>query len=126
MCFIIDKDNPNGRIAEKDIMCYKTLYSYINTQLNARIFRSLFFDFRYVENELYELEKPKALVNENGLINRGFHSFTKVNTALNGLFAERVLVQCIIPKGSEYYVNNHNNEYVSNKIIIKKLLIYKQ
>ena len=122
MCFIIDHDHPNALIAKKDIVCYKQMYTIGVGEI--RIFRSPFFNFEYKFDKLYELEKPCELYEdqEPGLIHRGFHSYAKLQTARNLNTCNRIITQCIIPQGAEYYVNNYDDEYVSNKIIIKKVI----
>jgi len=54
-------------------------------------------------------------------INKGFHSYTN-KEAGGWLLSLFFVYKCIIPKGSEFYYDNANEEYVSNQLIIKKLI----
>lgn len=66
--------------------------------------------------------QPISIGNGNIRINEGFHSYIKLDTAENDLLYAAlypftdVIVKCIVPKGSEYYINSE--EMVSNQIII--------
>ena len=66
--------------------------------------------------------QPISIGNGNIRINEGFHSYIKLDTAENDLLYAAlypftdVIVKCIVPKGSEYYINNRG-EIVSSNII---------
>lgn len=116
-------------IAKEDIVCYKKV-SFINCRLGACM--SYWTEFKYEFGKLYNLQNSKAvcagyLVNYNSTntdldvlkpivvhdyikIDIGFHSYKYATNEEN--------VKCIIPAGSEYYINY--SEYCSNQIIIKE------
>lgn len=52
---------------------------------------------------------------------QGFHSFIKNRKGeINRNNPEAVLVECVIPKGSKYYLDLSKTLLISNQIIIKK------
>lgn len=131
MCFFIDKYNPDELIAEKNIKCYKTvrisIASYERALRNKKKatwkdlgnrFTSLVRGFRYRLSILYytgfKIDKT------NQFIDNGFHSFINKTSAIRevGRFPRRIVIKCIIPKGSAYYINPRSGEYVSNRIKI--------
>lgn len=118
MCFYIDSKHQNKKKAKRGITCYKIL---------LRNWKSTVRDFEYIQGITY-LDND-ALNLERGIfgtdvINRGYHSYSSKNKVLQayGLrdFYYKMIVKCIIPKGSEYYYNSDLKEYVSNQIIIKE------
>ena len=134
MCWVT-QDTPVERIAEEDISVFKyicgdNLHSYF------------FTDYRYVIGEtLYAtLGMPFPVIGLRGAlsIGSGFHSYG--NACVIQEFAKHLdvypphlryhigsynlyelkRVECIIPKGSHYYVNS-DMEYVSDKIIVNRI-----
>jgi hypothetical protein len=130
MCFIVELKHSDHFIAKKDIVCYKILnefcrHEWIDDEPKT-VFKivSPFKGFTYELNNLYKLFSPLMEIN-NGFsehtIQEGFHSYTKLRIAKNITHSNcESVFKCIIPKGSEYYVNDLYNEYVSNQIIIKE------
>ncbi len=124
MCWTSFK-SPVRRIAEQDITCYKVIFVAENKVI------SYYQEYEYEFEKLYTTEISN--VAENGyvfIIIQGFHSYEhcpKINS--EGIESENGTVykfynmdtidtvRCIIPKGSEYYINE-NGEIVSNAIII--------
>ena len=119
MCLtVLDK---NHHIAESDITCYK-LFKIKNGNLVTK----------YQE---FEVDPTKELVakgkldivkcNEEWEINEGvIHSFSTILGAL--LYSERntVLYECIIPKGTKYYIGKFSvsGSYGSEKLtLVKKI-----
>ena len=49
-------------------------------------------------------------------IERGLHSYSEPIIALSRCWGNEVVVKCIIPKGSIYYFNPVDKEYVSNQL----------
>lgn len=136
MCLITNQKEPF--VADRDIVCYKALSESAG---------SIYRDFVYILGDTYETEilpagmgyshyafdeeDSKALklyryVNEDRLrkmselgyvsFGQGFHS-AKKKTRIK-LDYDEFLYKCIIPKGSQYYVNP-SGLMVSNKIIVK-------
>jgi hypothetical protein len=134
MCLTTKQTKPY--IAEEDIICYK--FGFIEKKNK---FRSTTMNFSYKFKKLYTLRKNllknkitirefiKALVNnihkrkseyirENSYfdIHYGFHSL--LCPIILSLSSSTKMIECIIPKGSKYYIDYMNSEYVSNKIIL--------
>lgn len=124
MCF--ESTNTKRYIAEEDIPCYKMVWD-----ITSRTCKSFHTYFGYEFGELYTLLNSQSvqsgyMIDENPdgflkpqtcttygddiMIDIGFHSYIEQDY--------RAHVKCIIPKGSEYYMNDE--EYVSNQLIIKE------
>ena len=120
MCFVIHEKHPDKKIAKRDITCYKDVLSHRNKQF----VKSAVKEFAYRFNRLYRtrLDRERIKVfGELAPLNKGFHSTS--NKKRNGLWwASDFSVRCIIPKGSEYYYNPEEMEYISNQIIIKEII----
>ena len=108
-------------IAKKDLVCYKILQEGLI---------SLYQDFKYKLNKTYKIfrwQKSKEEKNDLMRLNiySGFHSYQTIyNIDINNIWTSRVLVECIIPKGSKYYksMNDGIDLYVSNRIKIMKII----
>lgn len=119
MCLITN--NLHKYIAEKDIVCYKI----VNLRDNKII--SYWYDFIYELNKKYTIPVLQPIFRKNGniRIEKGFHSYRNLYIAkyyicydMFNLLPE-IIVKCIVPKGSEYYINS--KEMVSNQIIIVEI-----
>ncbi len=124
-------------VADKDIVTYKILTSNLTSPYYG------FPPFQYVigvknETEIREshLWSPFSELdgkwlhknypsyyrhNDLKCFGQGFHSFNAKFLTNDICFGNQIVVKCIIPKGSEYY-KNPLGMFVSNKIIIKKIL----
>ena len=117
MCFIIHEKYPEEKIAKKDIVCYKIL------ERNSTVdFLSPYQKKHYKLNILYR--SRLELSSYRITIDIGIHSYSCkkkatywINKVRNG-----VLAKGIIPKGSRYYYNPTMHEYVSNRIILQKII----
>ena len=138
-----------AKIADNDIECFKivlqdgsnTIYSYYQefkyelnklykTELNFIKHRSLGYTsilqgFHSYSNELkydityYNLIPLIKVFNDK--TDNTFQAYMVHSTLSNkNILAKSVIANCIIPKGSTYYVNEHG-EIVSNQIIIKSI-----
>ena len=130
-----------AKIAERDIVVYKLGYVIEAT----KEFRSLYQNYTYYPKVLnkvvtlvpviFTTEVSKLQPSETGMIYEGYHSYKSMSLPFNGLEAssrvillgtiikERIsicnsyyIATFIIPKGSEYYINNRG-EIVSSNII---------
>jgi len=114
MCFIVNPNEKEKKIAAKNIICYK--------YLNKKTLLSPFQDFKYKLKTLYETEIGEIIKFENSepRINEGFHSFIKNSTSIftRGNPCSLTNHIALIPKNSEYYQNIRTVEYVSNQIVI--------
>lgn len=124
MCWTSSKP-PVRRIAKEGIYTYKVVYDY-----SEFICNSLIMGFVYEYYKLYTQNKaimPLCGARTNKwIIEEGFHSYRTWLTAkevVEKFFTDpsirkRIkIVQCIIPKGTAFYINE-KNEIVSNGIII--------
>ena len=133
MCFYIDPKNKRKKTAKEDIVCYKNF----KTNIRKNNIESIYFEY------FWEIEKQETTeigniviehnpIKEEAVIHKGFHSFsskafTEAHNKLAGLFytvtdntSYVITYECVIPKGSKYYYNSRDEEYVSNCMIIKK------
>lgn len=129
MCWI-SRQKPEARIAGKDIPVIKIL------KFNNYTLFSFHYKFNYFKNRKYEINNLE--INDYSFISyytitKGFHSYSNdckiiplqsnfFKIIYNNKYVDAyptpfVKASCIIPKGSEYYLNE-NGEYVSNSIKI--------
>lgn len=132
MCFIVDENNPEQKIATEDIECYKTGY------IGLHGFTSKWYGYKYLWNTK-EFEKSLKVLEEDNcsyedtieedleckkckkVIYNGYHSFSTITRAIFDIvYSDYCIIKCIIPKGSVYYYNQRYEEYVSSCIIPKK------
>ena len=90
----------------------------------------------YQPNYLYTLENKVLqttylkladnIISSQKIIEEEYHSYSNKNWAKEMRMKEKpfqnlhMVVECTIPKGSEYYYNPDDHEYVSNQIIINE------
>lgn len=145
MCWVICDSLPVELVAETDIEVRKIMF-----RIGEDSYLSRYESFPYSKGK-YSLGKRLVLNEEckaTGLyfIDEGFHSYGEkceiilmshpliygykvtYNNMINddGLipsFSDRILevIDCVIPKGARYYVNEEKDEYVSDEIVIKGL-----
>jgi hypothetical protein len=138
MCFNVRNNIESATlwVAKQDIVCYK--------RFKYEMY-SPYRDFKYKLDKLYKAKigKPtrtcsfiEAKSTKDGIIldnniyvsdpifeiNRGLHSYSSLYMASKKLRIYESLYKCIIPKGSEFYYDNVDKEYVSNQLIVKKKL----
>lgn len=109
MCFETTK-HQKPKIAKEDITCWKTLDRICNKYL------SRIQDHEYVPGVLQphvKIRKEESWGDYE--INEGYHSFTERPPLVSG-----ILKMFIIPKGTRYYHNRSNKEYVSETIMMAK------
>lgn len=134
MCFYVknNKKAVTRWVALKDITCYKVIIK--NNDPN--MITSLHKKFNYKLKHIYKtkLKNINTKLDPNQperyltTIHRGFHSYSNKHKAILEYKWEKgwgwsiEIVKCTIPKGSEFYYNSHDKEYVSNQIIIKQII----
>lgn len=93
---------------------------------NTKTIVTPYMNKRLHKNKLLETKIGKimpSVINVNGYIDQGFHSYSKLSTATNRsrlhspFTGYEVIYCCIIPKGAEYYIGK-GDEIVSNQLII--------
>ena len=120
MCLITN--DTRKYIAEKDIVCYKVV------NIQDKEITSYWFNFSYELNRKYTIQvlQPIFMKNDNIRIEEGFHSYRNLDTAKDYIYCSmfnllpEIIVKCIVPKGSEYYISS--KEMVSNQLIITQIL----
>lgn len=118
------------RIAETDIRTFKIL------RLKKHTLSAYYQNYDYIIGKINSVNSLELIGNE---IFEGFHSYNLNNDCLSvvgGIVVQAkeggfidyysridhiVKVECIIPKGSEYYENSFG-EIVSNKLIVDKII----
>ena len=130
MCWI-NKTIPIKNIAEKDIICYKVFHiqNIIFEQFDKSKIQKLYSEYM---NFLYIPYKKQEHINlkiENYIYDKritfGYHSYSTLERALYGIHnSNYTIVECIIPKDSEYYVNSRQEIVSSNIIVTDKILNY--
>ena len=120
MCLISNFDYPS--IADRDLTCYK-IYILINK----------WYKSPYQKADMPKIgELATTSLQESGtyLIEKGFHSFVSLLSAINeaNLFTtvhnyETYVFKCTIPEGTKYYEGSFNciPSYCSESIIIEEL-----
>lgn len=125
MCFDIHNSHPTEKKATEDIVCYKRLEVYLGDVPPDKITKGNIYKVEYftpycgqrIYLEQKPLKKSKLDVRFfNTTIERGLHSYSDSRKALSRCTNGEVVVKCIIPKGSRYYYNPVDKEYVSNKL----------
>lgn len=133
MCFFVSgsKKYQKEKIAKRDIICYKVFSSRgINGNQHGKYIRSYYRNFNYKFGIHYELDgyiDPRLNMNDEPyMISVGLHSYTSLEKAKKtianemGSYYKKIIIPCVIPKGSRYYHNPYSKEYVSDQIIIGK------
>ena len=116
-------NKPKANIAKKDIIVYKSL-----TKISNKSYDSIYYWHRYVINklqprvninvDLVRNEKLSLISLNTYMISAGYHSYRKLTKKIRNSFflfiSNEVIVKCIIPAGTIYYVSD--NEIVSETI----------
>lgn len=130
MCLKIYKDTSKPFIANEDIICYKFLTCrskeyyhtpYMGMPVSIGSTYTTVLDTNYFKYEQEILECCNQCIGE---LEHGFHSFANI-VDVNKYLANKhnVLVKCVIPKGSMYFVGIYDNflSYASDSIkLVKK------
>ena len=135
-------------IADKDIECYKnfrlnniifkqkSIFKFKFGKKKIRQLISLFKKYKYTPYKKQKIINLKPIevsyypygTEDYGIIgykiNIGYHSYDTIESAKeNMLYIDEVIIKCIIPKDTEYYINN-DNEIVSSTIIVTDQIVY--
>lgn len=129
MCLDINKFS-RAKIAKEDITCYKwvfvhvlsaskkeKIYDYVTPFFYSHIkigetYNSI-LEVRNKYNPLYRTE-----------IHSGLHSYADFHTPMSKKWGYSVIIKCIIPKGSKYYVGKFDGDkgYASDSLKYVKIL----
>lgn len=97
--------------ADRDITCYKLVYP----ENMDHKFRSQFREFPYELGRTYH-ETRFEKVNPSYCIYRGYHSYRTIDETVSHARPGMVMIKCVIPEGSWYYVSENRDQYCSDKI----------
>lgn len=147
MCWT-SRNELNKLISDKDIECYKNfrLNDIIFKQKSIFKFKfgkkkiiqliSLFKKYKYTpykKQQIIDLKPIELFYYPNNFydnkiidykIYTGYHSYNAIERAKENIFyIDEVIIKCIIPKDTEYYINN-DNEIVSSTIIVTDQIVY--
>lgn len=137
MCLNTSQRKP--RITDRAITVYKVLKAHSTSPLkevlvNGKVVKGYAqFVLRPQHYNRYSfiygigcLRRIKSISSKHSKVERGFHSYKLKQDALNeSIRCGGVLVECSIPKNSQYFTGRHNNTeegYCSNKIRVVKIL----
>lgn len=125
MCLVLKRQSQyKPCVSKKDKTVYKVL---------KKIKKSLYSPYylkKYVFNKLYKNKSSLDIIIQDYsgciVVEEGLHSFTTLKAAKDRirspfLSGELIIVEGIIPKGSQYILGK-DSEIVSNQLIITKIL----
>ncbi len=127
MCLLSDTDIP--KIAQEDIMCYKALIKVSSIKaLFGKGYATPWLETKVRPKGLFKAKGEKSIFRncfKPGTydIGRGFiHTYTGLDGSKvpKNLVGDHRMFECIIPKGTEYFVSIDGEEYASDCIIFKR------
>lgn len=109
--------------AFNDIECFKMVYRKSDSHCVSYV-----MGYEYSlgeENERIKIETDKKLYNDvDGtnflVVRKGYHSY--VSSKDIQPCDNCVIVKCIIPAGSQYFMDTYHKQYVSSNIIVKEYI----
>lgn len=138
MCFFKDYNCDKHKIADKDIVCYKSVYVKNPEDDNPKEGWSICAGFPYSVGATYnektvlldELDKYQTL--SDGV----FHSYTRLDLRyLHGMVSHneyywfrrsikrfKCVMECVIPAGTPYWENLECQEYASTSIKVLRIM----
>ena len=133
MCWV-SKTIPIKNIAETDIICYKVVhmqniifeqFDRTKIQIDKNKIQKLYSEYM---NFLYIPYKEQEYINlkSDKIITFGYHSYSTIERAIDEIYNSKyyTIVECIIPKDSEYYVNSRQEIVSSDILVTDKILNY--
>ena len=127
MCLLSDTDIP--KIAQEDIVCYKVLIKVSGIKaLFGKGYLTPWCDTKVRPKGLFKAKGGKSILRncfKPGTydVGRGFiHTYTGLDGSRipKNLIGGHRMFECIIPKGTEYFVSIDGEEYASDCIIFKR------
>jgi len=130
---MIDSSNPTQKVAEKDIRCYKTL-KCTRKNMFSSLYLGATYDFN--KSKIFKAKRKKKLltrlkvtreprdIDSHGRIHSGIHTFSSLVNARDRRDYGEALIRFIIPKGTRYYENSSDLEYVSLAIKFDKIITH--
>lgn len=132
MCFDKEVSNYTHKVAEEDIVCYKVVNRY--PSYSKPRWESFYRHFIYEQGEVYEEKLSdkllKILDGQPTLKHLVYHSYSDLHSinAFEFVFVSvvSVVVKCIIPKGTIYWLNSTKKQYASTAIkVVSEEPIYR-
>ena len=85
------------------------------------------YHFKYKIDILYKLNQKLVIVYDHhnpdtGIINEGFHTYKTTNSTPRFIHPSQNIHEAYIPKGARYYYDPMWKEYVSDEIVIGKII----
>lgn len=124
MCFISQSTH---EVAKHPIKCYKVMnYWFAENNLYSLFYRHL--PFKIGDEIRAAVNVPTDKLDYFEILEgEVVHSYTTYSRAKRlfdsiGLPRTACIVECEIPEGVDYWVNNYDGEYASKKVIIKNLI----
>lgn len=125
MCLLIGRYTEQ-QIATEDIVVYKHLC--LSNNYKSTRFVTSYYHYPVIIGKTYKskIHIVKDDFHENYQISEGIHSFTSIEDCCIDIddVQQQVIAECIIPKGSAYYVGRFNNceSIASDTIKYEKLI----
>lgn len=135
MCFVKSKHCMTHVVSDEDQFVYKVMYRYHLASLEwfGSIHYNRYMPYHLTETivpantiDLEQLDEKKLLT--NGVIhciNGGIMAKTLYDEYVNSrysAFGELVIVQCIIPKGTPFWVNKNFVEIACTKLVLWRIV----
>ena len=119
MCFNVDKKHPHARTAKRAIVCFKV----VNRDL-CSYYQGFGHEYGFLAKSRLKKEKRGT----NGTcIYMGFHSYTCFEAAMKEyrckLSYDPIVVRCLLPRGTRYYYDSCDHEFVSNRIVVERKVL---
>ncbi len=129
MCFHIHNNHKEVKIAKKDITCYKLLVKRNPSDIGIFISPYRNYEYNFNKKTLYKVNnfiKTYKTYDTISItdITKGLHSFSSIKGLKDKhwLSTYNIAFKCIIPKGTKYYYNPDDKEYVSLALEFKERL----
>lgn len=111
------------QVAEEDIICYKHIIR-VSENLREKVSAHYVTSYRHVRLEFNTLITSELLL-INGSVFDGLHAYVHESSARKeARHYGEVLVQCMIPKGSKYYlgISAGYHSIVANQLVYQRIL----
>ena len=131
MCWT-SKEFPIMNIATEDIICYKVfnknniIWERIKS-LVIKVIPSLYEQYPYIpynlNPEIIIKYVEESIYGKGWLIHEGYHSYETLDKAKEECYPRfECIIKCIIPKNTEYYINENKCIVSSNIIVTDKIV----
>jgi len=119
MCFNIHTDHREVKTAEEDIVCYKFMDYDERTGYHYAPYMSTKYNYGMIYADP-TLKDEFEMEVEGYSINEGIHSYTNRERCQSEKSSSyQTIIEVVIPKGTKYYLNPYNQQYVSTKVFFK-------